>query len=66
MELLVAQNDDPELLEWLTNAANRAGSFLQNLAWSGLRADHENYPILRPVAARNAKEVHGVRAERQR
>jgi hypothetical protein len=46
---LIAQNDDPELLEWLSNAANRAGSFLQNLAWAGLRADHENYPILRPV-----------------
>jgi len=46
---LIAQTDDPELLEWLSNAANGAGSFLQNLAWAGLCADHENYPLLRPV-----------------
>jgi hypothetical protein len=49
MGALIAQNDDPELLEWLNNAANRAGGFLQNLAWAGLRADYENYPTLRPV-----------------
>ena len=48
-QFLIAQNDDPELLEWLTNAANKAGSFVQNLAWAGLRADSENYPMIRLV-----------------
>jgi hypothetical protein len=46
---LIAVNDDPELLEWICNARERAGHFLSNLARAAHHADHENYPILRPV-----------------
>lgn len=49
MTILIAQNDDPELLEWLANASEKAGGFLSSLANAALVADHENYPILRPV-----------------
>ncbi len=51
----IAQQD-PELFIWLQTAAGHfaperpaAGSFLRNLAEAGLRADWDNYPILRPV-----------------
>jgi hypothetical protein len=44
---LIAQNDDPELLEWLNNAAQRGGGFVQSFADAALRADHENYPLIR-------------------
>lgn len=47
--ILTAQNDDPELLEWLSNASQRGGGFIQSLANAGLRADHENYPTIRPL-----------------
>ena len=47
--VLIAQNDDPELLEWLMNAKEKAGDFVRNLAEAGLRADWENYPMLRYV-----------------
>jgi hypothetical protein len=46
---LVANHDDPELLEWLNNAQQRGGGFVHNLAEAGLRADPENYPVLRPL-----------------
>lgn len=46
---LVAQHDDPELLEWLAKAKEDGGGFVSRLAHAGLVADHENYPILRPV-----------------
>ncbi len=47
--MLVAQNDDPEILEWLSNAVHRGGGFISSLAHAALRADPENYPIIRPV-----------------
>lgn len=46
---LVAQNDDPELLEWLAAADRDGGGFVQNLAHAGLTADPDNYPAIRPV-----------------
>jgi hypothetical protein len=47
--ILIAQNDDPELLEWLAKAERNGGSFISALATAGLCADHDNYKILRPV-----------------
>lgn len=47
--MLIAQNDDPELLEWLANAKQRGGGFISSLATAALVADHANYPIIRPV-----------------
>jgi hypothetical protein len=49
LEPLIAQSDDPELLEWLSNASQRGGGFVQSLANAGLRADHKNYPAIRPL-----------------
>lgn len=49
MPFLIAQNDDPELLEWLAQASEKGGGFVSSLARAGLVADFENYPILRPV-----------------
>lgn len=49
MTILIAQNDDPEMLEWLGGAALQGGSFVRSLATAALVADHENYPLLRPV-----------------
>jgi hypothetical protein len=46
---LIAQNDDPELLEWLANADHTGGGFISSLARAGLVADFENYPLIRPV-----------------
>lgn len=40
---------DPELQDWLLNTANFAGDFLKSIAWAGLRADGDNYPVLRPA-----------------
>ena len=51
MKMLLATNDE-ELYDWIFNAANpdrHAGSFVQALAEAGLRADHENYQIIRPA-----------------
>ncbi len=43
-------SDDPELFNWLRNAAAVPHSrFLRPLAEAGLRADSFNYPILRPA-----------------
>lgn len=49
MTILVAQNDDPELLEWLGGAALQGGSFIRSLATAALVADHDNYLRLRPL-----------------
>jgi hypothetical protein len=49
VDYLVAQTDDPELLEWLAKANLDGGMFVASLARAALVADHENYPILRPV-----------------
>lgn len=46
---MIAQEDDPELLEWLSKANQDGGGFISSLARAGLVADFENYPILRPV-----------------
>lgn len=46
---MIAQNDDPELLEWLANADREGGNFVSSIARAGLIADHQNYPLLRPV-----------------
>lgn len=48
-EFLIAKNDDPELLEWLAKASQDGGGFIQSIANAGLRADHENYPLIRPL-----------------
>ena len=41
--------EDLELWDWLRNARDFAGDFLKSLAEAGLRADADNYAILRPV-----------------
>jgi hypothetical protein len=46
--ILIAQ-DDPELCPWLLGCCYRAGDFLRNVASAGLRADNQNYSLLRPV-----------------
>lgn len=46
---MIAQDDDPEILEWLSNAHNRGGGFVSVFAKAVLRADSENYSILRPA-----------------
>jgi len=48
-EILIAQNDDPELLEWLAKADMDGGGFLRSIARAALVADADNYPLLRPV-----------------
>jgi hypothetical protein len=47
--ILIAQNDDPELLEWVAMAADRGGAFVSFAAKAGLHADAENYPLIRPL-----------------
>lgn len=46
-EFLIAQNDDPELLEWLANANHQGGGFVSALACAALVADFQNYSLLR-------------------
>jgi hypothetical protein len=46
---MIAQSDDPELLEFLAKAAQDGGGFISALARAALVADQENYPILRPA-----------------
>ena len=41
--------EDSELMDWLLNARQSGGGFVNAIAEAGLRADLENYPILRPV-----------------
>jgi len=64
--MLIAQNDDPELLEWLDNASRKAGSFLSSLAFAALYADFENYPILRPVIVEMREKYPQYDGARQR
>lgn len=45
---LIAQTDDPLMLEWLGNAKARAGAFVRSVAEAGLHADYDNYPLIRP------------------
>jgi hypothetical protein len=54
--MLIAQNDDGELLEWLANARERGGHFISSLARAALVADWENYPLLRPVLVEMRKK----------
>ena len=49
MAFLIAQNDDPELLEWLANADHNGGGFISSVARAGLVADYDNYPLIRPL-----------------
>jgi hypothetical protein len=54
--MLIAQNDDGELLEWLCNADQTGGGFIGALARAALVADWENYPLLRPVLVEMRKK----------
>lgn len=49
MTILIAQNDDRAMLEWLANATQRGGTFISCIARAGLHADTENYPLMRPL-----------------
>lgn len=49
MDFLIAQNDDHELLEWLAKASQFGGGFVSAVARAGLVADHETYPLIRPL-----------------
>lgn len=46
---MIAQSDDPELLEWLVNAQTYGGSLVSAVARAALVADDDNYEMLRPV-----------------
>lgn len=46
---MIAQSDDPELLEWLSKAYTLGGTFLSSLARAALIADGEDYPLIRPL-----------------
>lgn len=47
--MLIAQNDDPELLEWLAKADRFGGGFVSSIARAALVADDSNYPLIRPL-----------------
>ena len=49
MTVLIAQNDDPEMLEWLARANQEGGGFVSAIARAALIADEENYPLMRPA-----------------
>lgn len=46
---MIAQTDDPELLEWLAAANRYGGGFVSSIARAALVADEENYPLIRPL-----------------
>lgn len=53
-ERAVLPSDDAELLDWLRVAAGQtprpaAGDFVRTIAEAGLRADRDNYELLRPA-----------------
>lgn len=48
MHGLIAQFDDPELLEWLAKANEFGGGFISSISRAALIADEENYPLMRP------------------
>jgi hypothetical protein len=56
-EPVTSGHDDPDLHRWLLNIVNekQAGDFLKLLAMAALRADHENYPLLRPALLKISK-----------
>lgn len=62
--------EDSELFDWLTGVCHPtmgAGDFLRHLAEASLRADWENYPILRPALLKIAAKYPEYReAERER
>jgi hypothetical protein len=62
MTMLIAQADDPELLEWLSNANQHGGGFIASLARAALVADWENYPVLRPVLLEMRKKYPAYEA----
>lgn len=62
--MLIAQNDDPEMLEWLNNASQRGGGFISSLAWAGLRADSDNYPVVRPLLLEMRKKYPEYEGQR--
>lgn len=41
--------EDDELVKWLQEARHFGGSFVKAIAEAGLRADDDNYALLRPV-----------------
>jgi hypothetical protein len=47
--MLIAANDDPELLEWLAMANRDGGGFVSSFARAALVADAENYALIRPA-----------------
>jgi hypothetical protein len=47
--MLIALNDDPELVEWLAKALLMGGGFVSLIAQAGLIADREHYPLIRPL-----------------
>jgi hypothetical protein len=49
LDARLTAHQDPSLIDWLLNAQTNAGDFLRSLAEAGLRADAENYPLLRPA-----------------
>lgn len=49
LSYLIAQNDDPELLEWLAKADQEGGGFVSGVAGAALVADDENYALIRPL-----------------
>jgi len=49
MTVLIAQSDEPEMLEWLAKASQNGGGFVSSVARAGLVADFTNYPLIRPL-----------------
>jgi len=44
----VIAQEDPEMMDWLYGGMFRGGGFVQSICAAGLRADSENYDLLRP------------------
>lgn len=53
MPPLVAQQDEEEIQRWIYGVENGApmpaGDFLRTIVAAALRADYENYPLMRPL-----------------
>ncbi len=62
---MTAQEDGP-VFQWLLMASVHAGDFLRHLAEAALRADDDNYPILRPVILRMMEKYPVYSTERFR
>jgi hypothetical protein len=52
LNIRVAQTDDPAIFQWLTNAHQHGGGFVSSLASAALRADRDNYQLIRPLVLR--------------